>query len=440
MQYFLLTIFLLGTGAWLGLQLRWLSRFRIPPSLTTGLLLLGFFTLVPDAKEGGYFAHLKSLPSEFIALVFACFFIRQTEPGQKTPHSAMQVFAQMSFVWVAVMGQVLTAIVATLLIISPIWKFPLSFAALLETGFAGGHGTAVAIAPLLVQNGLPAGLELGLTSATVGLVLGIAAGIWFARRSNPSAMLSRPNNAESPQAAFDLNTLLISLALIAAAYGIGLLLKGLIELELLPRLDTEQRLRDFNLPLFAYTLVGGISVKVLCRLTGQERFIDNNAITVLGDSFLEILILAGIAIIDVRLIAAGLLPLLIMLALGFGWNIFCHVKLRPHMLPMPYSNELGLINFGMFNGTSAIGLMLAKMVDPHFKTPAVRVFAESSALTQPFIAGGLLTLMTPYILMHFSPVFSVSLYAGLLLFWLAIGLAAARRIRRQMGTPTTAQL
>ncbi len=431
MQYFLLTLFLLGAGAWLGLQVRWFLRFRIPPSLTTGVVLLGFFSLVPDAKEGGYFAHLKGLPSEFIALVFSCFFLRRDEPGQRSQHTTLQVLAQMSFVWVGVMGQVLIAVVTTLLIISPIWHFPLSFAALLETGFAGGHGTAVAIGSLLVQNGLPAGLELGLMSATIGLILGIAGGIWFARRSTPTAVLSKPNSVEVAQADLDLNSLIISLALIAAAYGIGIFLKGLTEHELMPRLDSQQSLRNFNLPLFAYTLVGGITVKLFCRLLGQERFIDNNAITLLGDFFLEILILAGIAIIDIRLIATGLIPLLLLSALGFGWNVLCHVKLRQRMLPMSYSNELGLINFGMLNGTSAIGLMLAKMVDPHFKTPAVRVFAESSALTQPFIAGGLLTLLTPYILMNFSAVFSVSLYSGLLVLWLLIGLTTAKRIRKQ---------
>jgi len=431
MQYFLLTIFLLGAGAWFGLNSRTMAKLRVPPSLLTGLALLAFFTIVPAAKEGLFFSHLKSLPAEFIALVFACFFLRKPEPGTRTRHGLAQVLAQMSYVWVAVMGQVLLALVATVLIVKPFFGFPLAFAALLETGFAGGHGTAVAIGPLLVQNGIAAGLELGLTSATIGLVCGIAGGIFFAKRMVPVAPLPTAAMTDAESARLDVNKLLVTLALIAAAYGFGLLMKGVAEQEVLPRISNSETLRSFTLPLFAYTLVGGVVVNLLCRISGQQRYIDNHTIMLLGDFFLEILIFAGIAIIDVQLLAAGLLPLLLISAIGFVWNLYCFLYLRKHMLPMPYGEELALINFGMLNGTSAIGLMLARMVDPQFKTPAVQVFAESSALTQPFIAGGLLTLLTPFILMQFSAVTSIAIFSGLLVFWLFFGLATARRIKSQ---------
>ena len=101
------------------------------------------------------------------------------------------------------------------------------------------------------------------------------------------------------------------------------------------------------------------------------------------------------------------------------------------ILPVPYSFEIGLINFGMLSGTAATGLMLLKMVDPKFKTPAARVFAESSAITQPFIAGGILTLITPFIVTGFSPWLSLALYGGLLSVWLFLGLASGKQIRKQ---------
>jgi ESS family glutamate:Na+ symporter len=133
----------------------------------------------------------------------------------------------------------------------------------------------------------------------------------------------------------------------------------------------------------------------------------------------------------VRLLGQGLIPLLSLFALGFAWNLFCHIWLRPRILNNAYSFELGLINFGMLNGTSATGLMLLKMVDPKFQTRAAKVFAESSAITQPFIAGGILTLATPYIVSQLSPALSVLLYGGLLAVWLALGLAAGKRIRNR---------
>ncbi|HRP69589.1 MAG TPA: hypothetical protein PLY93_08665, partial [Turneriella sp.] len=153
----------------------------------------------------------------------------------------------------------------------------------------------------------------------------------------------------------------------------------------------------------------------------------NAVILLLADFFLEILIFAGIAIVDVHLLGQGLVPLLSVFALGFIWNFFCHFYFRPRILTMPYSFELGLINFGMLNGTSATGLMLLKMVDPHFKTPAVRVFAEGSMLTQPFIAGGFITLLTPFIVTALPPWISIALYASLLVVWLIVGLSLGKR-------------
>lgn len=429
MQYFLLVLLFLGAGALAGKKISWLNRFRIPPSLMVGILVLLFFTFLPAYKTGGFFLHLKSLPPEFIALVFACLFLQRTDGANKAKRSFADVFAQISLVWVSVMGQVLIGLIATILVYKPFFSEPMAFTSVLETGFAGGHGTAVAMGPVLAQNGIPAGLEYGLFSATVGLICGIAGGVWLIHRQHRRITAAgEKSDIDENNATFNLASLFISCMLIAAAYWFGFFLKGVVEHEILPRIAGAEKLGNFSLPLFAYTLIGGYSIKLLCRIFGAETLIDNGIMMVLADVFLEILIFAGIAIIDVRLLGHSLVPLLSVFALGFSWNVFCHFYLRPKILPVPYSFELGLINFGMLNGTAATGLMLLKMVDPKFKTPAARVFAESSAITQPFIAGGLLTLLTPFIVTGLSPWLSVALYGGLLTVWLVLGLATGRKI------------
>jgi ESS family glutamate:Na+ symporter len=429
MQYFLLVLLLLGVSALAGKKIPWLDRFRIPPSLTIGIVVLLFFTFLPGEKSGGFFLHIKALPPEFIALVFACLFLQRTDDANKAKRSFSHVLAQTSLVWVSVMGQVLIGLIGTILIYKPFFNEPMAFTSVLETGFAGGHGTAVAMGPVLVQHGIPAGLEYGLFSATIGLICGIAGGVWLIHHRHRRIVTAEAApEPETNSAAIDLTSLFISFMLIAAAYWFGQFLKGAFEHELLPRFVSAEKLRDFSLPLFAYTLIGGYTVKTLCRITGAESLIDNNIIMLLADVFLEILIFAGIAIIDVRLLGHSLVPLLSVFALGFIWNVFSHFYIRPKILPVAYSFEIGLINFGMLNGTAATGLMLLKMVDPKFKTPAARVFAESSAITQPFIAGGLLTLLTPFIVMGLNPWLSVALYGGLLIAWLTLGLATGRRI------------
>lgn len=393
-----------------------------------GILILLVFTLFPAEKSGGFFLHLKSLPPEFIALVFACLFLQKSDQTQKTRRSFTDVLAQTALVWISVMGQVLIGLVGTILVFKPYFNEPMAFTSVLETGFAGGHGTAVAMGPILVQNGIAAGLEYGLFSATVGLICGIVGGVWLIHHQHRHIAKDRKEEDDG-SISVDFTALMVSLMLIAAAYGLGVLFKGAFEKELLPRLVEAEKLRGFSLPLFAYTLVGGYSVKLFCQLTGMESLIHNSLVLLLADVFLEILIFAGIAIIDVRLLGQSLVPLMSVFVLGFSWNVFCHFYVRPRVLPVAYSFEIGLINFGMLNGTAATGLMLLKMVDPKFKTPAARVFAESSAITQPFIAGGLLTLLTPYIVTALNPWLSVALFGGLLSFWLVLGLMTGRRLR-----------
>lgn len=428
MQYFLLVLLILGVSVFARKRFAWLDRYRIPPSLTAGVVALLLFTAIPGAKNGDFYLHLKGLPSEFIALVFACFFLQRHEKGEISVRRFTDVFAQTSLIWVSVMGQVLIGLIATILVYKPFFGQPLAFASVLETGFAGGHGTAVAMGPILIQNGLPAGLEYGLFSATIGLICGIAGGVWLIERERRKTRRI-VSDEDILHSEFDLNSLLISLAFIAAAYWLGLFYKGAFEKEILPRLTDPAHLGNFSLPLFAYTLIGGYTVRQLLTLAGLARFIHNSSILLMADLFLEILIFAGIAIIDIRLLGQGLIPLLSVFLLGFAWNLFCHQYLRPRILNRAYSFELGLINFGMLNGTAATGLMLLKMVDPKFQTPAARVFAESSAITQPFIAGGILTLATPYIVSQLSPWLSVILYAGLLAVWLVLGLTAGKRLR-----------
>jgi ESS family glutamate:Na+ symporter len=430
MQYFLLVLFFLGLSVFVGKQIPWFTRYRIPASLTAGIVALLFFTIIPGAKNSDFFLHLKLIPTEFIALVFACFFLQRHEPAGLSERRMTDVFAQTSLVWVSVMGQVLIGLVATIFIYKPYFGQPLAFTSVLEAGFAGGHGTAVAMGPILVQNGVPAGLEYTLFSATIGLIGGIVGGVWIIERERHRTR-KITTDADLVRAQLDVTGLLTSLGLVAAAYWLGLIYKGAFEKEILPRIADPAQLGNFSLPLFAYTLVGGYTVKQLLSLSGFSRLIDNSSILLLADFFLEILIFAGIAIIDVRLLGQGLIPLLSLFALGFAWNLFCHIWLRPRILNHAYSFELGLINFGMLNGTSATGLMLLKMVDPKFETPAAKVFAESSAITQPFIAGGILTLATPYIVSQLSPALSVLLYGGLLAVWLALGLAAGKRIRNR---------
>ena len=101
---------------------------------------------------------------------------------------------------------------------------------------------------------------------------------------------------------------------------------------------------------------------------------------------------------NLQVISEALFPMLILFGMGFTWNLFCHYYIRKKLLPEDISFELSILNFGMLNGTTAIGLMLLKMIDPELKSRAIKIYAESAPLTSPVIGGGALTLSLPYLI------------------------------------------
>ncbi|HRP68130.1 MAG TPA: sodium/glutamate symporter, partial [Turneriella sp.] len=210
MANFFLVLLFLGLAALVGKKVGWIHRYRIPPSLTGGLSLLLLFTFLPTYKTTDFFVHLKSLPSEFIALVFACFFLQKHDKAHSKRRSMRDVLAQTSMVWVAVMGQVLIGLVTTVFIFKPFFNEPLAFASVLETGFSGGHGTAVAMGPILAQNGIAAGLEYGLFSATIGLICGIVGGVWLIHHERRRMVKSESAMPESEGVSVDLHRLLVA--------------------------------------------------------------------------------------------------------------------------------------------------------------------------------------------------------------------------------------
>ena len=84
-------------------------------------------------------------------------------------------------VWVIVLGQVALGLLATALILKPWFGVHFGVASLIETGFAGGHGTAAAMGDVFASPAVAFadGRDLGMFMATAGLVFGIVSGMLY---------------------------------------------------------------------------------------------------------------------------------------------------------------------------------------------------------------------------------------------------------------------
>lgn len=415
MIHFFITIVILGLTSVITNKIEILKKYRIPVSLTSSLIVLAMFTGIPEWKSLPIYATWKSWPGIFIALIFAALFLERNE-GKHISSNYKEWLGETALVWITILGQSVVGLTLCLFLFKPFFDLPLAFTSVLETGFAGGHGTAVAMNQSFLDNGLPNGQEYGLFSATVGLILGIIGGIIIIKRERGTGIIVEE---EDDKVRVDPSRAIITLTLIFGAFLIGSFMKDNV-INLLAYIGEDSALAILkrlvpSLPLFVYALIGGVILKSFLKIIKQEHLINNAVINLASNVFMELLIFSGIASIDMKVISDAIIPLGILFSAGFLWNVFCHYYVRTKLIKDEYSFELSLINFGMVNGTTGIGLMLMKMVDPECKTKALKVYAEAAPFTSPFIGGGVLTLSLPYLLNIINPYLILFLFILIML-------------------------
>lgn len=378
---------------------------------------------------------LSSWPGWLIAVVFAGMLLvrKPTAPLQ----SVRRVAQQGLMVWVIVLGETAVGLWAVWLLVQPFYDVPNSLGMLIETGFAGGHGTAAAMGEVFAhpQVGLQGGKDLGMLMATFGLVFGIVAGIlwinigvrrgWVDPQIIDAAASNQPGNfgsiGQAKISGDSIDPLLLQLLWLSLAFGIGMLMQFVVlqlagsfdggtasvEQTDAARRELSKRLTLTNMvdfPLFIYTLFGGLIVYRMMKWLGAEDLIDAATINRLTSTAMDILVVAAIASLNLGVVVAMAVPFVILFCCGVLWTAFCLLVLARWILPREYWFELGLINYGMSTGTTATGFVLLKMVDPDLKSGAAEDYALAAPLSAPFIGGGILTIALPLLVLERIPV------------------------------------
>lgn len=466
---------LLLIGVTLRQSIGWLRLMYIPGSVVAGFLGLATVATLRsvggenlDGKVAALTGTLSSWPGPLIAVVFATMMLQQPGAGSAQMQDkslARRVGRQGLMVWIIVLGETMVGLWATWLLIQPYYEVPNSFGMLIETGFAGGHGTAAAMGQVFANEevGLSAGLDLGLLMATCGLVYGVASGIvwinlaarfgWLDQVADEdSASSSRPGEAKRAIGFETLSSeavdpLLLQLIWVAIAVAIGALLQGLV-LALAGQIDAaigagivegkagadaelSKRMAASNVmdfPLFIYTMFGGWIVRRGLRSFGQAHLLDSATINRVGSTSMEILVVAAITSLKLTAVAALAGPFLILFLCGAVWTAVCLMLISRWVLPKQHWFPLALINYGMSTGTTATGFVLLRVVDPQLKTSAAGDYALAAPLSAPFIGGGILTIALPLLLLERVPIaWPALVIAVIVLVLIGIGVWVARR-------------
>jgi ESS family glutamate:Na+ symporter len=381
----------------------------------------------------------KRLPVYLVNIVFACLFL-----GVKPPKlSSMwpRVWPQVAYGQIVAWGQYVVGLGLWVFVLGWIFsQFPAMFAGILPVGFEGGHGTAAGMGPVFEKHDWAAGSEFALTSATFGILSAIIVGMvlinWAVRRGHVQANTdtskiadagtkgiipidSRKSAGKLTVSGDVVEVFSLHIVVVGLAVGIGYLIKLLLVLleGSVPFLLKYKLLSSF--PLFPLCMLGGLIVQIFEERFDRHKLIDLGLIRRIQNTSLDFLVVAAIATIKLEIIVAGLAPLLILVAAGIGWNVFCVLVLARRVLPDAWFQR-AIAEMGQSMGVTATGLLLLRVVDPEYESPAADAFACKQLVHEPFMGGGLWTgIAIPLIAVAGAgPVLGIATFA--LVLWLAI--------------------
>ncbi|MFT5300489.1 MAG: ESS family glutamate:Na+ symporter [Mariniblastus sp.] len=396
---------------------------------------------------------LSRWPGWLIAVIFAGMLLeRKTSSARE---SARRVGQQGLMVWIIVLGETAIGLLATWLIVQSFYDVPNSMGMLIETGFAGGHGTAAAMGEVFAHPtvNLIGGKDLGMLMATFGLVYGIVSGIlwinvgvrrgWVSKRSleRDTGEGDRSLRAAIGFSRIDRDTvdpLLFQVILLTIAFGLGLAMQfavmgiagvvdGWFEPESVDaaRAQLSKRLTVSNVvdfPLFIYTLFGGLFVSKTLAIFGQAERVDTQTINRLTSMAMDVLVVAAIASLNLQAVVAMAVPFSILFVCGAIWTAVCLLLVARWILPKEHWFQLGLINYGMSTGTTATGFVLLRMVDPELDSGAAEDYALAAPLSAPFIGGGMITIALPLLLLErVSIAIPALVIAGIVVVLIVVG-------------------
>lgn len=397
---------LLVVATFIRLKVPLLRKAFIPASLLAGLIGLALGPYALGVIPQDMMSSIGTLPTHMITIVFACMLlgVKKQESGKEVFHDAA---AGLGWLWSNSFMQVGVASLLCAVLFTPVFGVNPLFGSLFEIGFAGGHGTAGGMASVFKEQlNWADGADLGMTTATIGLLCGIFGGmiiINYGVRKKYTKVLTEPatggmtkevfpDGQREPAAYMTISQDVVEpFAFHLGIIGISILIGRLIVW------GFGKIFGYTGLPLFPFAMIGGWLLNAIIQRTSLRDLLDRNIFQRIQGMALEILVVGAMASIKIPVVLAYWAPLLIgsvvIVALMLVWFFW----LSPRVFQDCWF-EQGIIRYGAFTGVAAVGYMLLRTADPKMETEAGTIYALDCPLMSPFIGGGLVTTAYPYII------------------------------------------
>ena len=402
---------LLVCGKLLRMSFTFLQRLYLPSSVIGGGVGLVVVSLFRDRIPAEWISCAQKFPGFLINVIFATLFLGVATP--KLGKVARVAFPQLCFGQLLAWGQYVIGLGLAGFALVPLFGVPPAFGNLLEIGFQGGHGTVGGMSESFKSFGWEDGIDLGLTVATVGMIVGVVVGMalvnWAYKRGHVKEVRAfddrpeherrgihppddRPAAGHQTVCSDSIDSLAWHIAIVGLAVGIGyLLLLGLqhAEVALLP--NASRRLFK-GFPLFPLCMIGGVLMQTAVTRCGGSLLVDHGQMQRLSGAALDYLVLSAVATIKISVVAANWAPLLVISVAGTLLSLLLVVFLAPKLFKEAWF-ERAIAEFGQSTGVTATGLLLLRSVDPESRTVAAASFGYKQLLHEPFMGGGLWTAL-----------------------------------------------
>jgi len=378
-----------------------LEQIGIPIALVAGGLglLIGPYGRFPLLSEAVTDIWIQ-LPSPLLTLVFATLMLGRPIPKGR---EFWRPVASQSLVGLFLgFGQYLVGGIAVLLVLGPYLGVDPLMGCLIEVGFEGGHGAAAVMGNSFSKLGFPAGLDLGLAMATVGLlsstVLGsflVVVGRWRGWLvPDISKDLDKKGDLEdSGNFLHKLRTFFINLAFVGFAVLFGVLMLFALR-RLAPLFGEIFQEVLFVFPVFPLALLGSLLTRYFLEKIGKENLISELLQRDIGILATDLLITVATASVNLPLLLNDWMPLTILAITGLTWNlagmfVFARLIFRKEWF------ERSIAEFGNATGVAASGVLLLRLSDPGNVTSTLPIFSTTRLFLQPLLSGGLVTVIAP---------------------------------------------
>lgn len=424
---------LLLLGLLLRAKIKFFQNFFVPACIIAGILGLIF-------REIGVFLNL--IPEGVLILettvyhIFNITFISLglTSRDKKYKKSSLKNITNMGFL-IASVAALQFIIGGIMILIFNFFGYKLfpTFGFLVAMGFEEGPGQALSIGKTWEGFGFANASSIGLSFATLGFIFAIFIGVplvsWAIRTGKISISKNEISdsfkkgifsNSQKREIAGShtthpatLDSLSFHFALIGVVYIITF---GFLSiLESISPSDIAEMYWGF---FFIFGLLIAYIIRIIIEKIGIGYLLDRELQGRITGWGVDFLVVAAITAISIKVVISYAIPIFsIAIIVGFLTLLWIYYFGQKLWDKYKFERSAGL--YGMETGTVATGLMLIRIIDPEFKTPAATDLALGSFIALPFIFV-MINLMNAPILFDWTLELTVIVFVIFLIIFVGI--------------------